>query len=303
MKYFEIKGENYMKRVSIAYPGLLLLFVTLTACDSNTGSGTTTTQAINPESSPPPSAVADVDHSGHTVDMSGMSQSEQMGGGMDHSQHMGGGGMGGMDHSQHMGGGMGGGGMGGMDHSQHMGGGMGGGGMHGGMGGGGMNHERHRQHMSGMGDMDHEEHRKHMQMMGGMDHSEHMDHSGHMHGETSSASDMAGLDHPQFSTQGLYTASVTSALDPIIINQMHSWTLHLENAAKEPIDNAVITVDGGMPAHNHGLPTSPEVTEALGNGDYLVEGLLFQMPGHWQVSFEISVDGQTDSVTFDFNLE
>jgi hypothetical protein len=54
---------------------------------------------------------------------------------------------------------------------------------------------------------------------------------------------------------GLYHISFTSAFDPIAINQIHSWTLHVETADGQPVDNAEIVVNGGMPQHGHGLPT------------------------------------------------
>jgi hypothetical protein len=102
---------------------------------------------------------------------------------------------------------------------------------------------------------------------------------------------------------GVYRVSFTSALDPIAINQIHSWTLYVETTAGQLVDNAVISVNGGMPEHGHGLPTQPQVTQNLGNGDYLVEGLKFQMPGWWEVQFDISADGQSDSITFNLILQ
>jgi hypothetical protein len=102
--------------------------------------------------------------------------------------------------------------------------------------------------------------------------------------------------------QGLYSVRFTSRLDPIRINETHAWTLHVETSAGKPVDNAQITVDGGMPAHGHGLPTQPKVTQNLGKGDYLVEGMRFNMPGAWIVTFVISVGGQSDKVTFDLRL-
>ena len=39
----------------------------------------------------------------------------------------------------------------------------------------------------------------------------------------------------------------------------------------------------GMPDHDHGLPTQPQVTSRLENGDYLLEGVRFHMPGKWQL--------------------
>jgi hypothetical protein len=62
-------------------------------------------------------------------------------------------------------------------------------------------------------------------------------------------------------------------------------------------------VDGGMPQHGHGLPTNPEVTEYLGNGDYLVEGMRFQMTGFWEVRFVINSGENSDSITFNLNVE
>lgn len=102
---------------------------------------------------------------------------------------------------------------------------------------------------------------------------------------------------------GLYQVSWRSDTDNVPLNQIHSWTLHVETADGQPAENATILVDGGMPQHGHGLPTSPKVTEYLGNGDYRVEGLRFQMTGFWQVKFNINAGGQSDSVTFNLTLE
>ena len=104
------------------------------------------------------------------------------------------------------------------------------------------------------------------------------------------------------SNEGRFIASFTSALDPIAINQMHSWTLHVETADGAPVENATIQVSGDMPEHRHGMPTQPQVTQNLGGGDYLVEGMRFQMGGWWTVTFEIDANGVQDSVTFNLQL-
>jgi len=105
------------------------------------------------------------------------------------------------------------------------------------------------------------------------------------------------------SDTGLFRVSYSS--DPVSppLNQIHSWTIHIETADGKPVEKAVITVNGGMPQHGHGLPTSPQVTEDLGNGDYRVEGMKFQMPGWWDVRFNITANGRSDNVTFNFILE
>ena len=105
------------------------------------------------------------------------------------------------------------------------------------------------------------------------------------------------------SEQGLYAIGYTSDLGTVPVNQMQSWTLHVENAAGQPVENATITVDGDMPQHGHGLPTRPQVTRYLGNGDYKVEGLKFHMPGWWVMDFVVTADGQRDQVRFNLMLK
>lgn len=122
----------------------------------------------------------------------------------------------------------------------------------------------------------------------------------HMNNTTPNGLDTAS---ERLTDKSLYRVSFTSDLDPISINQMHTWTLHVETANGQIVEDAVILVDGGMPQHGHGLPTSPQVTQYLGNGDYLVEGIKFQMGGWWEVKFNISANGQSDNVTFNLILE
>jgi hypothetical protein len=107
----------------------------------------------------------------------------------------------------------------------------------------------------------------------------------------------------QESDNGLYRVSYMASTGNIPVNQMHEWTLHVENADGAPVGDATITVDGDMPQHGHGLPTSPRVTQYLGNGDYLVEGLKFQMGGLWLMDVTITANGQTDAVHFNMLLK
>ncbi|MBI5824215.1 MAG: FixH family protein [Chloroflexi bacterium] len=102
----------------------------------------------------------------------------------------------------------------------------------------------------------------------------------------------------RLTNNGAFKVSFKSELDPITLGSMHSWVLHVETADGQPVEGATILVDGGMPEHGHGLPTAPQVTQDLGNGDYLVEGLKFQMGGWWEVKFNITADGTEDNVTF-----
>ena len=99
----------------------------------------------------------------------------------------------------------------------------------------------------------------------------------------------------------MYRVAWTSTPSPVPLLSLHAWTITITDAAHEPVDDARVTVLGGMPAHAHGLPTTPSV-RALGGGTYLVEGLKFHMPGAWVVAFRIKAAAGIDAVSFPLEL-
>ena len=111
------------------------------------------------------------------------------------------------------------------------------------------------------------------------------------------------LNEPRLTQQGNFQVSINPELNPVPLNQIHSWILHLETPQGEVVNEAEVSIFGGMPAHDHGMPTSPQVSQVLGNGDYLIDGVQFQMPGHWIVTLNISANGNSDSVVFNLILQ
>ena len=99
-----------------------------------------------------------------------------------------------------------------------------------------------------------------------------------------------------------FKVTISSKLNPLMINTMHAWIIHVENKHQQDVLEANITVDGGMPEHDHGLPTRPQVTKNLGDGCYLLEGIKFHMGGWWTLTISIVEGNISDSVTFDLNL-
>jgi len=104
------------------------------------------------------------------------------------------------------------------------------------------------------------------------------------------------------SEAGLYRGEIRPDGDSIPKGKLQKWTLHLETAGGTPLDLAKITIDGGMPQHGHGLPTKPVVTRQLGNGDYRVEGMKFNMGGWWVVKFRVNATPGADSLVFNLKL-
>ena len=99
-----------------------------------------------------------------------------------------------------------------------------------------------------------------------------------------------------------FNVTYSSASGPIRPNRFMSWELTIKDADGKPVNDAKVTVVGDMPQHGHGLPTQPEVTPMGAGGLYRVEGMKFQMPGWWVVTFGIMANGVEDSVSFNLNI-
>jgi len=76
----------------------------------------------------------------------------------------------------------------------------------------------------------------------------------------------------------------------------------LLTASDERVAGAVISIDGGMKAHGHGLPTEPKVIEEEQPGSYRIDGLKFSMPGEWLLGFKIRAGKLSDQVVFKLKL-
>ena len=112
----------------------------------------------------------------------------------------------------------------------------------------------------------------------------------------------AGAEEAVVSKEGMYRLAFAANLQPIVINRMHRWTLYLTDSKGMPVADAAIQVTGGMPEHNHGLPTRPRVTAYLGDGRYRLEGMRFHMQGSWEISVAIDAQAGKDSVLIRLEL-
>jgi hypothetical protein len=99
--------------------------------------------------------------------------------------------------------------------------------------------------------------------------------------------------------QNKYRVSIQPMVASIAINQLHAWQVQVTSPSGEPVLHAHIDVDGGMPQHGHGLPTQPAITQELGGGRYLMEGMKFSMTGWWEIKLKLdSTERGADAVTF-----
>ena len=105
------------------------------------------------------------------------------------------------------------------------------------------------------------------------------------------------------STKKLFKVSYESENVPIPIGRIITWKLNVETADGRPVKNAEITVNGDMPEHGHGLPTQPEVARGMADGNYIVQGLKFSMPGWWVITFKVKTQDMDDTVTFNLVIQ
>lgn len=106
---------------------------------------------------------------------------------------------------------------------------------------------------------------------------------------------------PRSSAHGVYKATLEPR-EPLRLRKLQAIAVRIVDANGRPIDGASIAVDGGMPEHNHGLPTQPRVTKSLGGGVYEIDGVRFSMGGWWELKLAIDSPAGADSVTFNLSL-
>ena len=87
------------------------------------------------------------------------------------------------------------------------------------------------------------------------------------------------------------------------INQLQHWKVSLMRLDGTPVVIESLAFDGGMPAHRHGLPTTPQVVVAETGAESGAEirGIRFSMPGVWRLvlgietkDIEIMLQFETD---------
>ena len=73
------------------------------------------------------------------------------------------------------------------------------------------------------------------------------------------------------------------------LNSHHSWIIEVESDVGDPVELRGLAVSG--------------VTEYLGGGRYMVDGLMFNMHGEWQLNLSLSDGVAQDHATLVFNLD
>jgi hypothetical protein len=94
------------------------------------------------------------------------------------------------------------------------------------------------------------------------------------------------------SNSGTYYVVFAPNPNPVPLN--NTFSAHVDvykNGNKaQRAQGVVLAVDALMPEHNHGMNTEPTI-KSNSDGSFDVSGLLFHMPGKWELYFDIQ-DGR-----------
>jgi YtkA-like len=98
-----------------------------------------------------------------------------------------------------------------------------------------------------------------------------------------------------------YAIAYTTAPDPIAVGQhfVVEFAVCARDGAR-PLQS--VRVDANMPEHKHGMNYRPGVT-TVRPGIYRAEGLLFHMPGRWELTFDVAAGNTTERMTDTLRLD
>lgn len=87
---------------------------------------------------------------------------------------------------------------------------------------------------------------------------------------------------------GAFDLALSSTPRQIPLNELFELTVEVKPAksVKDP-NPPWLSVNATMPAHQHGMNTRPRI-EDLGNGKFVIRGMLFHMAGEWELAFDVA---------------
>ena len=111
--------------------------------------------------------------------------------------------------------------------------------------------------------------------------------------------DLAGTRHLVESPR--YTIAYTTVPDPISVGQhfVVDFSICARNGLESP---RVARIDANMPEHRHGMNYRPGVT-VVRPGLYRAEGLMFHMPGRWDLTFDVVAGNTTERLASTLRVE
>ena len=88
--------------------------------------------------------------------------------------------------------------------------------------------------------------------------------------------------------RGVFEVEVRPSPDPIPLNAPLELSVVLRSGVDpaQALPGRTLLVEGWMPGHGHGMLRQSQVDD-LGDGRYRVRGMLFHMPGAWELRIKV----------------
>jgi len=84
--------------------------------------------------------------------------------------------------------------------------------------------------------------------------------------------------------------------EPLQIEVGIPFTLIMNVCTKRGEPAELVAIDATMPAHKHGMNYTPKIVAGV-DGRYRVEGLVFHMPGEWELVLDVRSGGEMERLT------
>ena len=117
---------------------------------------------------------------------------------------------------------------------------------------------------------------------------------------TSACGDELG-DRARRIENGHYAVVFKTMPDPIAVGSHFSvdFAVCPQGDAEKP---RTVRIDAQMPEHRHGMNYRPVVV-ASGPGAYRADGLMFHMPGRWDLLFDVVTSAGSERLTVPLSIE
>jgi len=86
--------------------------------------------------------------------------------------------------------------------------------------------------------------------------------------------------------------------DPLRIEVGEPFALVVNVCTRRSGAAELVAVDASMPEHRHGMNYRATIV-AKGDGRFRAEGLLFHMPGRWEITFDVGAGDESERLTHD----
>ena len=98
-----------------------------------------------------------------------------------------------------------------------------------------------------------------------------------------------------------YVVVFNTVPDPVTVGTHFSLDFAVCPRAQAEAPRSV-RVDANMPEHRHGMNYRP-VVAAQSSGPYRADGLMFHMPGRWDLNFDVVATSGTERLTATMQVE